>query len=74
MADGLAKSIRTRVVTVNWPIYLAGWCLIGISGIGNTAAVIMEIKAKEPKYLTLMKIFSFLTGLGGVLVGLGAKI
>jgi len=52
-------------------IFYFGWLLIAVSAVGNLTAAYMEWKSREPVYLTLMKIFSLLLGIGGVLVGLG---
>lgn len=42
--------------------------LLYIGSFGVIGAVIMEIKAKEPVYMLMMKIFPWLFGVGGILL------
>lgn len=44
--------------------------LLTIGSIGEVAAVIMEIKAREPVYALLMKIFPWFFGMGAVMLSL----
>jgi len=46
-----------------------GVVFLGIGSLGLVAAVILEIKYKEPKYKILMKVFPWFLGVGGILVG-----
>lgn len=55
-------------------IFYLGWLLIAIAGVGNIMAVYLELKSNEPVYLALMKVFSLLLAVGGVLVGIGGKL
>lgn len=49
---------------------VAGWALIAVGSVGVWAAVGMEIWKKEPIYMVAMKVFPWVIGVGGVLVGL----
>ncbi len=42
--------------------------LLYIGSIGVIGAVIMEIKAKEPVYMIMMKVFPWVFGVGGILL------
>ena len=42
--------------------------LLYIGSIGVLGAVIMEIKAKEPVYMIMMKVFPWVFGVGGILL------
>ena len=55
-------------------LWWIGWTILTVGAIGNCAAAYMEYRSKEPIYLTLMKIFSLCFGIGGVLIGLSAKL
>ena len=46
-----------------------GVVFLGIGSVGMVAAVILEVKYKEPKYKILMKVFPWFLGIGGILVG-----
>lgn len=46
-----------------------GVVFLGIGSVGMVAAVILEVKLKEPKYKLLQKVFPWFMGVGGILVG-----
>ena len=48
-----------------------GVVFLGIGSVGMVAAVILEVKLKEPKYRILMKVFPWFLGIGGILIALG---
>jgi len=50
-------------------LFIFGLLLIGIGGIGSILAYRAEIKASEPKYIAIMKIFSLMIAVGGFLCG-----
>lgn len=47
-----------------------GLLLMGIGSIGEIAAVILEIKKREPIYAIMMKIFPWVFAVGAVLFSL----
>ncbi len=47
-----------------------GVIFLGIGSVGMVAAVILEVKLKEPKYKLFQKVFPWFMGIGGILVGL----
>lgn len=51
---------------------ITGLILLGVGSVGVLGAVVMEIRTREPMYMLFMKVFPWLIGLGGVLVGIGA--
>jgi len=51
-------------------LFQVGLTLIGLGGMGNCMAAYLEYKAGEPIYMTLMKIFSAMVGIGGGLCAL----
>lgn len=50
---------------------VAGIILLVIGSIGVCGAVALEIKYHEPIYRLMMKVFPWLLGIGGLLLGLG---
>ena len=50
---------------------ILAFTLLSIGSLGVVGAVIMEIKAKEPIYMLMMKIFPWLFGVGGILLAVG---
>ena len=55
------------MISILWSL---GWILVTVGAIGTVAAVAMEVKAREPIYLVIMKITTALFGIGGILIGL----
>jgi len=51
-------------------LFQIGIVLIGIGGIGNCVAAWLEHKTGEPIYMSMMKVFSALVGVGGGLCAL----
>lgn len=52
---------------------IAGIILLGIGSVGICTAVALEIKYHEPVYKLMMKIFPWLVGIGGLLLGLAMR-
>jgi len=52
---------------------IAGIILLTIGSIGVCSAVALEIRYHEPIYKLMMKIFPWLLGVGGLLLGLALK-
>lgn len=50
---------------------ILGVVFLGVGSIGLVAAVILEIKYKEPKYKIFMKVFPWFLGIGGIMVAMG---
>jgi hypothetical protein len=48
-----------------------GLVFLGIGSLGVIGATALELKTHEPPYALMIKIFPWLIGLGGVLIGLG---
>ncbi len=49
----------------------AGIALMAIGSFGVGAAVLMEIRTREPVYKVLMKVFPWVFGVGAVVLALG---
>lgn len=52
---------------------IAGIILLAIGSLGVCGAVALEMKYHEPVYKLLMKIFPWLLGIGGLLLGLALR-
>lgn len=52
---------------------LAGIILLALGSIGVCSAVALEIKYHEPIYKLLMKIFPWIFGAGGILLGIALR-
>ena len=52
---------------------IAGIVLLAIGSIGVCSSAALEIKYKEPIFQLLMKIFPWLVGVGGLLLGIGLR-
>jgi len=51
---------------------LAGLIIAGVGAATVGAAIIFEIKTKEPKYLVIMKVACGFFGIGGILTAIGS--
>lgn len=49
----------------------AGIVLLAMGSIGVCGAVLLEMRYHEPVYKLMMKIFPWLIGIGGLLLGIG---
>lgn len=49
---------------------IAGIILLAIGSVGICAAVGLEMKYHEPRYRLLMKVFPWVFGLGGIILGI----
>lgn len=54
-------------------LYKLGWVIVLIAIATTLSSVILEIQSQEPIYFTIMKGASVSIGVGGMLVGLGAR-
>jgi len=52
---------------------IAGIVLLAIGSVGICAAVALEMRYHEPAYRLMMKIFPWLLGIGGLLLGLAVR-
>jgi hypothetical protein len=52
---------------------IAGIVLLAIGSVGVCSAVILEVKYHEPLYKVMMKIFPWIFGVGGVLLGIALR-
>ncbi len=52
---------------------IAGIVLLAIGSVGVCGAVALEMKYHEPAYKLMMKIFPWVLGIGGILLGLGLR-
>jgi len=48
-----------------------GLSFLGIGSVGVVAAVILEIKKKDPVYMVLMKIFPWFMAIGAIMLATG---
>lgn len=51
----------------------AGLALLTVGSVGICAAVALEIRYREKKFLIMMKVAPWLIGIGGLLMGLAIK-